>query len=113
MQAHLDLRKGSVSQTDIVAFLKEVANLGLFVYITELDVTDDNIRIRLENKTYRLDIYADRTEGVELPVPRLGEMTAKVTESLRSSINVILSRKKVILLRFSFREQEEMPAWNS
>jgi tocopherol cyclase len=62
--------------------------------VTELDVSDNNITIRLENKTYRLDIFADRTEGVELPVPRLGEMTAKVTESLRSSINVILSRKK-------------------
>jgi tocopherol cyclase len=61
--------------------------------VTELDVTDDNIRIRLENKTYRLDIDADRSEGVELPAPRLGDMTAKVNESLRSSIFVTLIRK--------------------
>jgi hypothetical protein len=61
--------------------------------VTELDVTEDNIRIRLENNIYRLDIDADRSEGVELPVPRLGEMTAKVNESLRSSINVTLIRK--------------------
>jgi tocopherol cyclase len=61
--------------------------------ITELDVTDNKIRIRLENKLYRLDIDADMSEGVELPVPRLGEMTAKVNESLSSSINVTLFRK--------------------
>ena len=61
--------------------------------VTGLDVTDDNIRIQLESKEYRLDIYADRSEGVELPVPKLGEMTAKVNESLRSSINVDFLRK--------------------
>ncbi|PAV13007.1 hypothetical protein ASJ81_19185 [Methanosarcina spelaei] len=58
-----------------------------------LDVTDNNIRIRLENKKYCLDINADRSEGVELPAPKLGEMTAKVNESLHSSINITLLRK--------------------
>ena len=62
--------------------------------ITLFDVTADNIRIRLENKTYRLDIDADRSEGVELPAPKLGEMTAKVNESLNSSISVDLLKKK-------------------
>ncbi|MFI5382759.1 MAG: tocopherol cyclase family protein [Methanosarcina thermophila] len=62
--------------------------------VTELDVTRDNIHIRLESKAYILDIDADRSEGVELPAPRLGEMTAKVKESLHSSINVTLLRKK-------------------
>jgi tocopherol cyclase len=61
--------------------------------VTWLDVTDDYIKIRLENKVCRLDIDADRSEGVDLPAPRLGEMTAKVNESLRSSINVKLLRK--------------------
>lgn len=61
--------------------------------VTGLDVTDDKIKIRLENKAYYLDINADRSEGVELPAPKLGEMTAKVNESLHSSINVTLLRK--------------------
>jgi hypothetical protein len=61
--------------------------------VTGLDLTDDNIQIRLENKEYRLDIDADRSEGVELPAPRLGEMTAKVNESLHSMISVTLLRK--------------------
>lgn len=62
--------------------------------VTLLDVTADNIRIRLENKEYRLDIDADRSEGVDLPAPKMGEMTAKVNESLSSSINVTLLKKK-------------------
>ncbi|AAM30215.1 tocopherol cyclase family protein [Methanosarcina mazei] len=62
--------------------------------VTLLDVTADNTRIRLENKTYRLDIDADRSKGVDLPAPKLGEMTAKVNESLNSSINVDLLKKK-------------------
>ena len=76
-------------------------------------MTDDNIRIRLENKVYRLDIDADRSEGVELPAPRLGEMTAKVNESLRSSINVNLLRKNGMARNLSIREQGETPAWSS
>lgn len=61
--------------------------------VTGFDVADNNIRIRLENKVYRLDIDADRSEGVELPAPRLGEMTVRVNESLHSSINVTLLKK--------------------
>lgn len=61
--------------------------------VAELLVSDNNIQIQLENKVYRLDIDADRSEGVELPIPRFGEMTAKVNESLRSSINVTLLKK--------------------
>ncbi|WP_239451221.1 hypothetical protein [Methanosarcina horonobensis] len=61
--------------------------------VTVLNVTKDNIRMRLESNVYQLDIDADRSEGVELPAPKLGEMTAKVNESLNSRINVALLRK--------------------
>lgn len=57
------------------------------------NVTDDNIRLRLENKVYHLDIDAERSESVELHAPRLGEMTAKFNESLYSSINAALLKK--------------------
>lgn len=40
LQAHLDLRKGPVSQAAISSFLKEIRNLGLFVFVSELDVTE-------------------------------------------------------------------------
>jgi hypothetical protein len=63
-------------------------------HIVGLQADDDNIRLRLENKQYRLDIDAARAGGVELPAPKLGDMTAKVNESLNSRIGVALSRKK-------------------
>ena len=40
LQAHLDLRKGAVSQTAISDFLKEIANFDLFIFVTELDVKE-------------------------------------------------------------------------
>jgi hypothetical protein len=62
--------------------------------LTELDVTENYIRIRLEDKNYRLEINANRSEGIELPAPKLGEMTPKVNESLSSNIDVALLKKK-------------------
>jgi endo-1,4-beta-xylanase len=40
VQAHLDLRKGSVSQPAIRTFLQEVAQMGLEIFVTELDVKE-------------------------------------------------------------------------
>lgn len=40
VQAHLDLRKGHVSQMAIASFLNEVAGMGLSVAVTELDVKE-------------------------------------------------------------------------
>lgn len=62
--------------------------------IEKLQVTKDNIEIRIADKKYELHIDASRAEGVDLPAPRLGEMTSKVNESLRSRINIKLFMKK-------------------
>jgi endo-1,4-beta-xylanase len=40
LQAHLDLRKGFVSQRAIASFLQEVAGMGLTMVVTELDVKE-------------------------------------------------------------------------
>jgi endo-1,4-beta-xylanase len=40
LQAHLDLRKGSISQPLIASFLDELKAFGLFIFVTELDVTE-------------------------------------------------------------------------
>jgi hypothetical protein len=61
--------------------------------VNSLSVTEGRIAISVENNGYYLDIEADRAEGVDLPAPLLGEMTAKVNESLRASINVRLYKK--------------------
>lgn len=42
VQAHLDLRKGYVSQSAIASFLQEVADMGLSIFVTELDVKESD-----------------------------------------------------------------------
>jgi len=59
-----------------------------------LDVTDTDIEISISDKHHILQISALRTEGVDLPAPKLGEMTSKVNESLRSKINIKLFEKQ-------------------
>ncbi|UTB32878.1 MAG: hypothetical protein NKF70_00940 [Methanobacterium sp. ERen5] len=62
--------------------------------IEKLQVTDKDIEIKISNKKFILQINALRAEGVDLPAPKLGEMTSKVNESLRSKINIKLYRKE-------------------
>jgi endo-1,4-beta-xylanase len=40
LQSHLDLGNGSISQTSVATFLKELAALGLAIVVTELDVKE-------------------------------------------------------------------------
>jgi tocopherol cyclase len=58
--------------------------------ICKLMVNAGRIEVKLENKKNILEINAERTQGVDLPAPSLGEMTSKVNESLSSKINVKL-----------------------
>ncbi|OPY26404.1 MAG: hypothetical protein A4E28_02513 [Methanocella sp. PtaU1.Bin125] len=61
--------------------------------ISKIDVSDSRLAIVMEDRRYRLEIAADRAEGVTLPAPSLGEMSARVNESLRSRIQADLYRK--------------------
>jgi len=56
--------------------------------IDRLEVSDDKIRLSIENKHHSLEIDAKREDGVDLPAPSLGEMTSKVNETLSSKINL-------------------------
>jgi endo-1,4-beta-xylanase len=42
LQGHLDLRKGTISTSSIAEFLKELANMGLDIVVTELDVKESD-----------------------------------------------------------------------
>jgi endo-1,4-beta-xylanase len=42
IQSHLDLRKGRISPGAVASFLKAVADLGLFIVVTELDVKESD-----------------------------------------------------------------------
>jgi hypothetical protein len=61
--------------------------------VDRLSVSADKIDILIEDKKYFLEISADRTSGIDLPAPKLGEMTAKVNESLKSKISVGFYKK--------------------
>lgn len=56
----------------------------------KLTVSDEKIEIIVKNKSHQLEISADRTKGVDLPAPTLGEMKSRVNESLSSRINLKL-----------------------
>ncbi len=51
-------------------------------------VSSDKLDLTVKDKNHSLEISAGRTEGIDLPAPKLGEMTAKVNESLNSRIKV-------------------------
>src|ERR1035437_3401546 len=61
--------------------------------VDRLSVSDDRIDILIEDKRHYLEISADRASGIDLPAPKLGEMTAKVNESLKSKIRVSFYKK--------------------
>jgi endo-1,4-beta-xylanase len=50
VQAHLDLRKGNISQRAIASFLREVADMGLAIVVTELDVKEADYVASVEER---------------------------------------------------------------
>ena len=62
--------------------------------IEKLDVDNENIRIILTHKDLELQIDANRAEGVDIPAPKLGEMTNTVNESLQSNIDIKLFKNE-------------------
>jgi endo-1,4-beta-xylanase len=58
LQAHLDLRKGQVSQPEIARFLKEVTGMGLSIIVTELDVKESDY---VASAAQRDQMVADET----------------------------------------------------
>ena len=61
--------------------------------LRHLIVSDKEIELCIEDKTMGLRVTGHREAGVELPAPKLGEMTARVNESLKSTIDIIFYRK--------------------
>jgi hypothetical protein len=56
--------------------------------IEKIFVSSDWIEITVRDKKFSLEISSARTLGIDIPAPKLGEMSAKVNESLKSSIIV-------------------------
>lgn len=72
IQAHLDLGKGPLAASEIRTFLQHIADMGLAIVVTELDVKEHDYRASLEVRDRRvadevrryLDIVLDQ-EAVE------------------------------------------------
>lgn len=58
LQAHLDLRKGTVYRDGIYGLVRDIGNMGLDVVITELDVVEANTGISIERRDM---LVADET----------------------------------------------------
>ena len=54
VQAHLDLGKGKLKASVIAPFLQEIADMGLEIYITELDVKERDYRATQEARDARV-----------------------------------------------------------
>lgn len=65
--------------------------------IEKLSLNEHHIKIELHRKEYKLFIEANRTDGLDLPAPSMGEMINRVNESLKSGISVKLIQSDVIL----------------
>lgn len=69
--------------------------------IKKLNVNKDFIELYIENKNYIIEINAKREKGVDIPAPLLGDMTAKVNETLSSKIKLKFYKKNKNKLIFS------------
>ncbi|MBP9827025.1 hypothetical protein KBC99_00930 [Candidatus Saccharibacteria bacterium] len=62
--------------------------------IEHLSVDEKSISLTIATKKYALEISAERAAGIDLPAPKLGDMSAKVNESLRARIHVSLVNRQ-------------------
>ena len=66
--------------------------------ITSLSLTDAQVVLRVEDKRYRLEVEATRSEGGLLHAPYRTDMLQRVTESLTASITVkLIDRTGVVI----------------
>lgn len=69
IQAHLDLAKGPVAPRIVADFLREIADLGLDIVITELDVKEDDLRASVAERDARVAAEARAYLEVALAEP--------------------------------------------
>lgn len=58
--------------------------------LTRLEISDDEVRMCLTSKQYRLEVRASRPGGIELRTPVTGAMQGRLTESLTAVAEVRL-----------------------
>jgi endo-1,4-beta-xylanase len=87
LQGHLDLRKGNISQSAIADFLQEVADMGLFIDVTELDVTEADRSAPLVERDRLVADEVSRYLEVVLSQPNVRGVTTWGLTDRRSWLN--------------------------
>jgi endo-1,4-beta-xylanase len=75
VQAHLDLAKGPLKSEILTPFLAELADLGLEIAVTELDVKEADIRLPLEERDGRVADEVRRYLDIALDQPAVRGVT--------------------------------------
>ena len=75
LQAHLDLSKGVLAADALGRFLKEIADLGLFIAISELDVKEHEYVLPVEQRDARVADETRRYLDVALAQPAVRGLT--------------------------------------
>jgi len=75
LQAHLDLAKGGLSADVLGRFLKDIADLGLFIVITELDVKEHEYILPVEQRDARVADETRRYLDIALAQPAVRGLT--------------------------------------
>jgi endo-1,4-beta-xylanase len=75
LQSHLDLAKGGLSADVLGRFLKEIADLGLFVVISELDVKEYEYILPVEQRDDRVADETKRYLDIVLGQPAVRGLT--------------------------------------
>jgi endo-1,4-beta-xylanase len=75
LQAHLDLSKGTLSADGLGHFLKEIADLGLFVVISELDVKEHEYILTVAQRDDRVADETKRYLDIVLAQPAVRGLT--------------------------------------
>jgi endo-1,4-beta-xylanase len=69
LQAHLDLSKGALSADVLARFFKDIADLGLFIIISELDVKEHEYVLPVEQRDARVADETKRYLDIALAQP--------------------------------------------
>ena len=62
--------------------------------VKQCSITEKSVKIEMENRQYRLSLYAKRDRATSLAAPIAGFMDARIEESMKASIEVSLFDKK-------------------
>jgi tocopherol cyclase len=97
------LHSSFVGHLAIFLYHGEVINLSTYCggKVTRLKKMDTGISMKVEDKRYSLDIWADSGRVVDLKSPKMGVMQGRTAESLRGFIKVSIFDKKEKLTLFS------------